>query len=211
MIRIVIADDHPIVLNGLEGVFKHEPDLEVAGKCVNGDETLASVRAHKPHVLVVDLRMPGKDGLEVARILHDEGNPTKVVIMSGELSDEETLEALRVGVKGVVLKELAPQLIAQCVRRVHSGGQWLDARASGRALETLLRRESAIREAARSLTPREIDLVKLAGQGMRNKEISEQLDIGEGTVKAHLHNIYKKLDIESRVELVLYAREKGIS
>ena len=211
MITIVLADDHPVVLSGLVGVFKLESDMRVVAACVNGEEALSAARWHQPDVLVVDLRMPGMDGLAVARAMTNEHIRTKVVLLAAEMRDEDTLEAFRVGVKGIVLKEMAPQLIMQSVRRVHSGGQWLETRASARAIETLLRREAATRELTLSLTPREVELVRLAGRGMRNKEISDQLEIGEGTVKAHLHSVYRKLGIKSRVELVLYAREKGIT
>ena len=211
MIRIVLADDHHIVLKGLEGVFELEHDMEVVARCVNGEEALDAVRKLNPDVLVVDLRMPAMDGLAVTRALAKEKLPTKVILLTGELGQEDTLEAFRLGIKGLLLKEMAPQLIVACVRRVHSGGQWLETAASGRAIETLLRREAAVRELSKTLTTREMELVRLAGQGLRNKEISDRLDIGEGTVKAHLHNVYKKLDIENRVDLVLYAREKGLA
>jgi DNA-binding NarL/FixJ family response regulator len=211
MITLVIADDHPIVLNGLVGLFGGESDINIVATCVNGNEALEAVRRFRPHVLVVDLRMPLVDGLEVARAIAKESLATRVVLLSALLSDEDTIDALRSGVKGFVLKEVAAQVIVQCVRRVASGGQWLDDKASARAIGTLLRREEAERTLARALTPREVDVVRLAGQGVRNAEIGERLDISEGTVKAHLHNIYRKLEIESRVELVLYAREHGLT
>jgi DNA-binding NarL/FixJ family response regulator len=211
MIRIILADDHPIVLNGLEGMFALERDIEVIAKCVDGEEALTAVRTLRPDVVVADLQMPKVDGLGVARAIASEALGTKVVILSAEISDDKMVEGLRLGIKGLILKETAPQTIVACVRRVHSGGQWLENAATGRAIETLLRRETATRELATALTAREMELVRLAGQGMRNKEISERLTIGEGTVKAHLHNVYRKLGIESRVELVLYARERGIA
>jgi DNA-binding NarL/FixJ family response regulator len=211
MIRIILADDHPIVLNGLEGMFALERDIEVIAKCVDGEEALTAVRTLRPDVVVADLQMPKVDGLGVARAIASEALGTKVVILSAEISDDKMVEGLRLGIKGLILKETAPQTIVACVRRVHSGGQWLESAATGRAIETLLRRETATRELATALTAREMELVRLAGQGMRNKEISERLTIGEGTVKAHLHNVYRKLGIESRVELVLYARERGIA
>jgi DNA-binding NarL/FixJ family response regulator len=210
MIRIVLADDHPVVTNGLEGIFGIEPDMELLTICVNGEEALAAVGTHRPDVLIADLRMPKMSGLEVARALKKRGDETKVVILTGEVTDEEMLEGFRLGIKGLLLKELAPKLIVACVRRVASGGQWLETQASGRAIETLLRRETMSRQVSSKLTPREIELVRLASGGMRNKEIAERLDIGEGTVKAHLHNVYRKLEIQNRVDLVLYARENGI-
>jgi DNA-binding NarL/FixJ family response regulator len=210
MIRLVIADDHPVVLGGLRGVFETARDIEVVAACVGGSEALAAVRKHAPDVLVVDFRMAGIGGLDVARLLRAEGSATHVVLISGELSDDETIDALRVGVKGVLLKEMAPQQIVECVRSVHIGRSWMDPRTSGRAIEQLMRQEASARVMAPSLTPRELELARLAGRGMRNKEIAERLGIGEGTVKAHLHNVYRKVGVESRTELLLFIREKGL-
>jgi DNA-binding NarL/FixJ family response regulator len=211
MIRIVLCDDHPVVLSGLEGVFRTTTDIQIVAACFGGAEALTVVREHRPDVLVIDLRMGAMSGLDVARILRKEESTTKVVIISGELSDEETLEALRTGVKGILLKEMAPEQIVECVRSVRAGRSWMEPRASGRAIEQLIRQQASARELSRTLTAREVELARLVGQGLRNKDIANRLDIGEGTVKAHLHNVYKKLGIETRVELVLLARDKGLA
>jgi DNA-binding NarL/FixJ family response regulator len=209
-IRLVLADDHPIVLDGLETLFGLEPDLRVVARCVNGDACLEAVRRYQPDVLVLDIRMPGKDGLAVLRELRREKQPVQVVLLAAALEEDEVLEALRLGVRGMVLKELAPQMVVQCVRKVHAGEQWLEKQAVGRALDTLLRREAGEREAAAVLTPREIEMVSLVAHGLRNREMSERMAISEGTVKIHLHNIYRKLKVESRVELILYAQSRGM-
>lgn len=209
-IRLVLADDHPIVLDGLENLFRLESDFRVVARCVNGEECLEAVRRFQPDVLVLDIRMPGKDGLAVLRELRREQQPTQVVLLAAALEEDEVLEALRLGVRGMVLKELAPQMVVQCVRKVHAGEQWLEKQAVGRALDTLLRREAGEREAATILTPREIEMVGMVARGLRNKEMSDRLAISEGTVKIHLHNIYRKLKVENRVELILYAQSKRL-
>jgi DNA-binding NarL/FixJ family response regulator len=209
-IRLVLADDHPIVLDGLENLFRLEPDFQVVARCVNGEETLAAVHRHRPDVLILDVRMPRKDGLTVVRELHREKSPTRVVLLAAVLEEEEVLEALRLGVRGMVLKELAPQMVVRCVRKVHAGEQWLEKHATSRALDTLLRREAGEREAATMLTPREIEMVGMVARGLRNKEMSERLAISEGTVKIHLHHIYRKLQVENRVDLILYAQSKRL-
>lgn len=209
-IRLVLADDHPIVLDGLENLFRLEPDFRVVARCVNGEECLAAVRRYAPDVLILDIRMPRYDGLTVLRELNREKSPTKVVLLAAALEEEEVLEALRLGVRGMLLKELAPQMVVQCVRKVHAGGQWVEKQAFGRALDTLLRREAGEREAASVLTPREIEMVGMVARGLRNKEMSQRLSISEGTVKIHLHNIYRKLKVENRVELILYAQAKRL-
>src|SRR2546430_7746702 len=139
-VHLALADDHPIVLDGLEGLFRLEPDFQVVARCINGEETLVAVRRHRPDILILDLRMPRGDGLEILRTLRRERLPTKVVLLAGALEEDEILEALRLGVRGVVLKELAPQQLVECVRKVHAGEQWLEKQLSSRVLETLLRR-----------------------------------------------------------------------
>jgi len=209
-IRLVLADDHPIVLNGLESLFHLEPDFEVVARCVNGEETVAAVRRHRPDVLILDVHMPRKDGIEVLRELERDQLRTRVVLLAAALEEHEVLEALRLGARGMVLKELAPQLLVQCVRKVHAGGQWLEKQLSARALGTLVRWEGDGRDAKRDLTPRERDIVVMATAGLPTKEMARRLTISEGTVKIHLHNVYKKLKVQNRVELVLYAQAKKL-
>lgn len=209
-IRILLADDHPIVLDGLEALFRLEPDIEVVGRCLSGDEVLPAVKRHAPDLLLLDIRMPRMDGMEVLRALRHERLATRVVLLAAAFEDDQVVEALRLGARGMVLKELAPPLLIDCVRRVNAGGQWIEQQASGRALETLVRRDTAEKELAQDLTPREIELVRLAASGLRNREMSRRLEISEGTVKMHLHNVYRKLKLENRVALANYAREKGL-
>jgi two-component system, NarL family, nitrate/nitrite response regulator NarL len=209
-IRLVLADDHPIVLDGLENLFRLERDFHVVARCVNGEEAMAAVRRHHPDVLILDIRMPRKDGLTVLRELQRERPPTKVVLLAAVLEEEEVLEALRLGVRGMLLKELAPQMVVQCARKVHAGERWIEKHAFGRAVDILLRREAGEREAADVLTPRETEMVGMVARGLRNKDMSERLAISEGTVKAHLHHIYRKLKVENRVELILYAQSKRL-
>lgn len=209
-ISVVIADDHPIVLDGLDQLFRMENDIVIRARARDGKETLFAVRAHRPDVLVLDVRMPALDGLAVLRTLHDEVPNTRVVLLTVALAEEQLLEAVRLGVAGVVLKEMAPQLLVEAVRRVHAGGQYLEGGVVGRALRRMVQREQATREAARVLTPRELEIIRMLADGLRNRAIAERLFITEGTVKVHLHRIYEKLDVEGRLELVLYARDKGL-
>lgn len=209
-IRLVLADDHPLVLDGLENLFRTEEDFQVLARCINGVETLQAVREHEPDVLVLDIRMPVKDGLEVAREIRKENLPTRVVLLTAVLEERELLEAVRLGVQGIVLKEMAPQMLLRCIRKVHAGEQWIEHRSAKQALEKLLRREAGTREVAAKLTPQEVTIVRLVAGGLRNKEIADKLHISEGTVKVHLHNIFEKLKVDSRLALLRYAQEKGL-
>ena len=210
-IRLVLADDHPIVLDGLEQLFRLEQDFAVVARCRDGEETLRQVRLHRPDILVLDIRMPRQDGLQVLQAIQDEGLPTRVVLLTAALDEDQLVEALRLDVGGVILKEMAPRLLVDAVRQVKAGGRWLDKGSSNRALERLLRRDAESRGAAESLTPRELEIVRMVSRGLRNRAIAEQLHITEGTVKIHLHNIYQKLQVSGRLELAVQAREKGIA
>jgi DNA-binding NarL/FixJ family response regulator len=209
-ITLIVADDHPLILNGIENLFRLEKDLRIVARCLDGEATLKAVRKHKPDILVLDIRMPGMDGLGVLRQLRKEKLPTRVVILAAALDEEELAEAVRLGVRGLVLKELAPKLLVQCVRQVRAGDLWLEKRLVSRALEKLLQREAGRQGAAEVLTPREIGIVKQVAAGLRNTEIATRLFISEGTVKMHLHNIYQKLGLDSRFKLTRYAQEKGL-
>lgn len=205
-INLVLCDDHPIVLAGLESLFRMEQDFQVLARCINGEEALAAVRQHNPDILILDLHIPGGDGLEILRGLRREKLTAKAVMLAAELEEDEIVEALRLGVRGVVLKEQAPQLLVECIRKVNAGEQWIDKQLSNLALEALLRRETAGRARSSILSPRETEIVRMVAGGLGNRELSERLGVSEGTVKIHLHNIYKKLKVHSRLELVLHAQ-----
>lgn len=210
-IRLVLADDHPLILDALESLFRLHEGFEVVATCKNGVEALRAVRLHRPDILVLDLRMPGKSGLDVLREMSGELLPTRTVLLAAVLDEAEMLEALRLGVGGVVLKEMAPASILLCVQKVHAGEPWLETRTAARVLDKLMRRESRAREAAGLLTPRELEIVQRLCRGLRNKEIASQLSISEHTVKVHLRNIYAKLGVDGRLALVRYAEDRGIN
>ena len=210
-IRLLLADDHPIVLDGLEQLFRLEEDFQVIGRCTRGEEVASQVMKLKPDALVLDMRMPGHNGLEVLRELKGRPHQTRVVILAATLTEDEMLEAIRLGVRGIVLKEMAPRLLVECLRKVHAGGQWLEKTIAGAVLDRLAKREGAQKEISGILTPREIEIARSIGVGRSNKEIADALFISEGTVKTHLHRIYEKLHIHGRLELGLYARDKGLA
>ena len=208
-IRLVVVDDHPIVLEGLERLFRLEGDLEIVARCVNAREALEAVRLHQPDILLLDVRLPGGSGLDVLEQIRREGLPTRAVLMAGSVNQDELMEALRLGARGIVLKEMAPELLIRCLRTVHAGGRWLEDDFLTRAIEGILDKDGVARPGRLALSAREMEIVRLAATGHHNREIAESLHITEGTVKVHLHNIYEKLGIEGRVELTLYARDHG--
>ena len=209
-IRLVLADDHPFILEGLESLFRHEPGFRVLARCIDGEQTLEAVRTHLPDILILDIRMPNKDGLDVLRELKKEKIKVKVVLLTAALDESEVTEAVRLGVRGVVLKEMAPELLIQCVSKVHAGERWTDDGYLACTLDKAAREKPLSHKMLASLTPREVEMIWMVTAGLRNKEIAEKLFISEGTVKIHLHNIYRKLNLDGRLQLLCYARDKGL-
>ncbi|HRQ66859.1 MAG TPA: response regulator transcription factor [Xanthomonadaceae bacterium] len=209
-IRVLLADDHPLFLDGLDQLLRLAGDFDVVERSGNGEAALLSIQSLKPDVAVLDIRMPGLNGIAVLREIRRLNLPTRVVLLTASLAESDLLEAVRLGVDGVVLKEMAPRLLLQCLHKVHMGGRWVENRAVHDALEAALRREVGLRDVSAELTSREIEMVRMVAEGLRNKEIGRRLDITEGTVKTHLRNIYRKLGLDSRVAVRRYAEEKGL-
>ena len=205
-LRILLADDHPLVLDGLENLFSTEEGFEVVGRCINGKETLTAARRQGPDVLILDLRMQEMGGLDVLRRLNEERIAVRTVVLTAGMREREMLEAVRLGALGVVLKESAPGVLVDCVRAVARGDRYIQPRFLRRALDAT---GSAPPEP--SLTPRELELVRMVAQGLRNRQIAERLQITEGTVKVHLHNIYDKLGLDGRLALLRYAEDRGLT
>jgi DNA-binding NarL/FixJ family response regulator len=208
-IRLVIADDHPIVLSGLAGLLAG-PEFKIVGKCSDGLQVVDIVAHEEPDILLLDIRMPGKSGLEILKEIGRRSLKTRVVLLTGSLTEDEAIEAMRNGVRGILLKEMVPRLLVECLRKVSAGEQWLEKASVGRAIDKLLKREEGLKEVTAVLTQREMQLLHLAVTDASSKEIAERLFISEGTVKVHLHSIYSKLSVSGRAELRRVAKEKGL-
>lgn len=210
MTSLILADDHPLILEGLEHLLAKETDFEVLAQCLTGKEALSAVKRHKPDVLVTGLHMPGMTGVEVVRELQEQGSSTRVVILTSELSEKEVLECMRLRVPGVVLKSMPSHLVLQAIRKVAAGEVWMEKDSFNRTLELLLRREEGLQKLKVKLSERETEVMRLCAQGLSNKEIAGRLFLGEGTVKSHLHSVYRKLGIKSRRELLQFAHQNGV-
>jgi DNA-binding NarL/FixJ family response regulator len=208
---LVLADDHPIILEGLEQLFSRDKEFKVLATCNTGEDAIEAVRTHRPDVIVLDVKMPNGDGLSVLKQIHDERLSTRVILLTASMQEDEVIQAMESGVWGLVLKESAAVSLVDSVRKVLRGERALDQSLIVRALDRAVERQTGLRQAAEVLSRREAEIVKMVAAGMRNKEIASKLFIGEGTVKTHLHAIYKKLGVHGRVELTLYAREHGIA
>jgi DNA-binding NarL/FixJ family response regulator len=207
MHSLVLADDHPILLDGLERIFAADGRFKLLERCVNGRETIAAVIRLRPEALVLDLRMPQGGGIAVLREIAARRLMTRAVLLTAAPEDPEISEAVRLGVWGIVLKEMAPSILVQCILDVCEGKRSLDRFPAARRSSNDHRQDPLPPEV---LTPREIAIVREVSAGRRTREVAERLGISEGTVKIHLHNIYAKLNVEGRVELVLKAQRNGL-
>lgn len=208
-IGIVLADPHPIVIQGLKSLIGAEPDMKILASCETGSEALELIREKRPDVLLCSLSLPDIGGLEVLRTLRDEDLPTRCIFFVGEIGDEEAVEAMRLRVEGILLKEMPTRLVLQCIRKVHEGGRWLETKSMTRVVERLQEQENSRGEFVDRLSPREQEVTRLVMAGLNNKDIAARLSLSVGTIKIHLHNIYEKLGIRSRLQLAAHAREKG--
>jgi DNA-binding NarL/FixJ family response regulator len=210
-IRVVLADDHPIVLQGMAQILARHSDVELVALCANADEAMAAVSANQPDVLVLDVRMPGKDALVAVRELRQRREKCLVVLLTAGVTDQQLVEAARLGVRGVVLKDATPAALVDCIRTVFGGGTWFNADVMSRASGEAQQRQTAARTTSALLTTRELEVVHMVTDGLRNREIATRLAITEGTVKIHLHNIYEKLGVDGRVQLAMLARSAGLA
>ena len=199
--RVVLADDHPIVLTGLRALLKPEPGVEIVAAAPDGATALAMIRAHEPDIAVLDVDMPQLTGLDVLEALEADGLLTRVVFLTGSASDEQIATAVERGAWGLLLKESAPDTLMECLEAVSSGQRWLPEALVAPAVRRATERRGTDSQLARVLTAREYEIAGLVAEGLSNKHICRQLSISEGTVKVHLHNMYEKLQISNRTVL----------
>jgi DNA-binding NarL/FixJ family response regulator len=204
-ISIVLADDHPVVLHGLADVLRSNADMKVVAVCSDGTTALEAIRKSSPNVAVLDVLMPGLSGIDVLESITADGLPTKVVILTATASDGQLLRAIAGGAQGLVLKEEALTDLVQCIRAVAGGRPWLPSALVNAALERETGRRSATERLTHLLTTRERQIILLVAEGLSNKAVGRRLDLSEGTVKIHLHNVYQKLQVNNRTSLAALA------
>jgi len=207
-IRVVIADDYTIFREGLSALLSLQRDIDVVGEAKDGLDAVQMVQRLQPDILLLDIHMPTLDGLSAIPLIRDGSPRTKVLILSGFLEEELIVQAMEAGARGYLLKTLTHKELAKAIRSTHEGELWADRRVLSLVVEGLRQR---LRERAAShsedgsepLTDREQEIVKLVMQGKRNKEIAAALHISEKTVKSHMSNIFTKLHINRRLELLM--------
>src|SRR5215813_2419193 len=213
-IRILIADDHPIFRDGLKRLLESEREFKVIGEACDGVAAVSMVRQLKPEILLLDLAMPRRAGLEALREIGSEQLTARVILLTAAAEKNQIVEALQLGARGVVLKDSATQILLKSIRAVMSGEYWVGRESVSNLVQYLrgLIGSSAVasRQKRYGLTPRELEIISAVVAGYANKEIAEHFKISEDTVKHHLSNIFDKVGVSTRLELALFAVNQAL-
>jgi two-component system NarL family response regulator len=200
-IRILIADDHTVVREGLVSLVKRKSDMVVVGEASNGREAVDLWKEHRPEVTVLDLRMPELDGVSAIKEIRELDESANIIVLTTYDGDEDIYRAIRAGAKAYLLKDTARDALVDCVRRVHAGETYLPASLAAKL---------AGRVSGEALSAREMEVLQRMAAGKSNKEIGAELFISEGTVKTHIKSIFTKLDVVTRTEAVATATRRGL-
>jgi NarL family two-component system response regulator LiaR len=204
-IRILVVDDHGVVRQGLRMFLSLDPEFQVVGEAADGAEAVALTRKLRPDVVLMDLLMPGTDGIQATAAIRSQVPQTEVVALTSVLEDDAVIGAVRAGAIGYLLKDAQPDELGRAIRAAAEGQVLLSPKAAARLI-----REVRAPEAPEKLTEREVDVLRLLAAGQSNKEIAHTLTIGEKTVKTHVSNILAKLGVASRTQAALYAARIGL-
>ena len=200
-IRVLLADDHAIVRNGVAQILDEQPDIEVVAQAGDGESAIVLYRQENPDVALLDLRMPKVEGTQVVERIRREFPEAVLVVLTTFDTDDDIDRALRAGAKGYLLKDVGPGDLVACVRTVHSGGTWVSPTVASKLVARMTRVQ---------ITPQEMRVLRQVAEGMSNREIGETLFISEATVKIHLSHLFEKLGASSRTDAVAKAVERGL-
>jgi DNA-binding NarL/FixJ family response regulator len=216
-IRIALVDDHPIVRDGLRKLLELEEDMIIVAEGENGRQALEIIEDLQPEIMLLDLKMPGMDGLTALQTLQHSAHKTRIIVLTASEDKNEWVQAMKLGCCGIVIKQTQPGLIVKSIRKVHSGEIWLDSHTTAAVMRQFASPADQLAASGSKggrerspLSNREREIVALVAQGYKNKEMAEKMFISEQTVKNHLHNIFDKLGVSDRLELALYAIHKGL-
>jgi NarL family two-component system response regulator LiaR len=209
-IRILIADDHAIIRVGLRALIATEPDMEVVGEAVDGTDAVHKARALRPDVIVLDLVMPGKDGIQATAEITQEDPDARILVLTSFAEEDKLVPAFKAGAMGYLLKDSAPQDLLQAIRDVAQGASALHPQIAHKLIRELSRAVDRP-VAGVPLTDRERHVVRLVAQGLSNDEVAAKMHLGERTVRTHISHILRKLHLANRTQLALYALRTGLA
>ena len=209
-IRILIADDHAIMREGLRALIDAKPDMEIVGEAADGIEAVLKARSLQPDVILLDLVMPRQDGIEAIREIKQENPNARVLVLTSFAEDEKVFPAIKAGALGYLLKDSSPQELLHAIRDVHQGQSSLHPTIALKLIRELSR-PSDLPPTEEPLTEREVEVLRLVAQGLTNQEIAEKLVISERTVGTHVSNILGKLHLANRTQAALYALREGLA
>ena len=208
-VRIVVADDHPVVRFGVKNMLMGEPGFEVVGEAADGEEAITETIELEPDILLLDMAMPKLPGLEAMRAIMSRSPRVKIILLTSTISTQQVIEALQIGARGIVLKDSVAGDLGESIRAVLSGDYWIGGQRVANllaALHDLMQQAAAVPEKKTyGLTPRELEVTTCIVEGCSNKDIAKQFTISEETVKRHLSNIFDKTGVSTRLELALFA------
>ena len=213
-IRVAIVDDHTMFREGIKKILSLEPDIEVVGEAVDGEEIISLLSHCRPDILLLDLKMEKVDGLAVLPQIVELYPQLRVIILTASISLQESVGAIKQGARGIILKHAASEFLIKGVRKVQAGELWADNNTMSQVVDSLSKRfrsEAGTLRSKDELSSREKEVVALVASGLRNREIAERLFISEQTVKTHLSNIFQKLGLGDRLELALYALRHNLA
>jgi len=210
VIRVLIADDHPIVRKGIRALLATEADIEVVGEAADGKEAIEKAERLRPDIILMDLVMPGMDGIEAIRRITARQPETRILVLTSFAEDEKVFPALKAGALGYLLKDSSPEELVRAIHQVHRGESSLSP-AIARKLLQEISRPPARPLSPEPLTERELEVLRLIARGKSNREIAGELVISEATVRTHVSNILGKLQLASRTQAALYALREGIA
>jgi DNA-binding NarL/FixJ family response regulator len=212
-IRLLVADDHPVVRNGICGMFAGDPEFEVVGEAGDGEEAVALVERNQPDVVLMDVRMPVVDGIEATRRIVASGSPTRVVVLTTYDVDEYVFSALRAGASGFMLKDVPPPELVEAIRIVAGGDALLAPSVTRRLLDRfadVVPDTTAAPSDLEELTEREVEVLRFVALALSNAEIAKRLHLTEATVKTHVSSLLRKLGLRDRVQAVVFAYDVGL-
>ena len=207
LVRVAIVDDHPIVLDGLEYLFRKESGFTVVARCETAEEAVTAVLRTAPDILLLDVHMPEKNGIWVLEQIAGQ-SATQVILLTAGADEREIAIALKLGARGVVLKQRTNADLITCIRDVQAGKRWIDEEVLQKVVHTITD-TAHVPDAEIPVTKRELEVIQLVARGLRNKLIAERLSVSDATIKTHLRTIFRKFALSNRTELAIWARQNG--